>query len=152
MAPRSSSTLGSLGPSYQRRHKSRVSIQGPLCAHGVLGTPHREVCNTYTCNHLRLPSTTLPYTLSVRKGWTKFLRNLKNLISNINLHSTHSHVTIQDRLLRHYPIPSRCSIRYYVRKPWWFEAVGGFWSHRLRQNVYLAPTLGKETQGLLTVQ
>ena len=41
--PGPSPTLGSLGPSYQRRHKTRVSLRGPPCAHGVLGTPHEDV-------------------------------------------------------------------------------------------------------------
>src|ERR1700737_2742336 len=41
--PGSSPTLGPLGPSHQRRHKSRVSLRGPPCAHGVSGTPHGEV-------------------------------------------------------------------------------------------------------------
>ena len=40
-------TLGSLGPSHQRRHKSRVSLRGPLYAHGVLDTPHGAVRNNY---------------------------------------------------------------------------------------------------------
>ena len=35
--------LLSLGPYHQRRHKSRVSLQGPPCARGVSGTPHGEV-------------------------------------------------------------------------------------------------------------
>ena len=38
-----SPTLGSLGPPYQWRHKSRVSLRGPPCAHGVANTPHEEV-------------------------------------------------------------------------------------------------------------
>ena len=38
-----SPTLKSLGPFHQRQHKSRVSLRGPPCTHGVLGTPHREV-------------------------------------------------------------------------------------------------------------
>ena len=41
--PGRSPTLGSLGPSHQRRYKSRVSLRGPLCGHDVLGTPHGEV-------------------------------------------------------------------------------------------------------------
>ena len=41
--PGPSPTLGPLGPSHQRRHKSWVSLQGPPCADGVLGTPHGEV-------------------------------------------------------------------------------------------------------------
>ena len=41
--PGSSPTLGSLGPSQQRHHKSRVSLRGPPCAHGVASTPHGEV-------------------------------------------------------------------------------------------------------------
>ena len=43
--PGSSPTLGSLGPNHHRRHKSRVSLRGPLWAHGVLGTPYGEVRN-----------------------------------------------------------------------------------------------------------
>ena len=39
----SSPTLGSLGSSHNRRHKSRVSLRGPPCSHGVLGIPYREV-------------------------------------------------------------------------------------------------------------
>ena len=38
-----SPTLGSLGPSHQWRHKSRTSLQGLPCAHGVAGTPQGEV-------------------------------------------------------------------------------------------------------------
>jgi hypothetical protein len=41
--PGLSPTLGSLGPSHQWRHKSRVSLRGPPCAHGVADTPHGEV-------------------------------------------------------------------------------------------------------------
>ena len=36
-------TLGSLAPTHQRRHKSPVSLRGPLCAHGISGTSHGEV-------------------------------------------------------------------------------------------------------------
>ena len=42
-APGPSPTLGSLGPSHQWRHKSRASLRGPPCAHGVAGTPQGEV-------------------------------------------------------------------------------------------------------------
>ena len=42
-APGPSPTLGSLGPSHQWRHKSRASLRGPPCAHGVVGTPQGEV-------------------------------------------------------------------------------------------------------------
>ena len=38
-----SPTLGSLGSSHQWRHKSRVSLRGPPCAHGVASTPQGEV-------------------------------------------------------------------------------------------------------------
>ena len=38
-----SPTLGSLGPSHQWHHKSRASLRGPPCAHGVAGTPQGEV-------------------------------------------------------------------------------------------------------------
>src|SRR5450631_3933704 len=47
--PGPSPTLGSLGPSHQQRHKSRVSLRGPPCAHGVSGTPHGEVRDTFGC-------------------------------------------------------------------------------------------------------
>src|ERR1700737_3396911 len=46
--PGPSPTLGSLGLSHQWRHKSRVSLRGPPCAHGVLGTPYGEVRDTPT--------------------------------------------------------------------------------------------------------
>ena len=45
-----SSILGSLGPSHQWRHKSRASLRGPPCAHGVAGTPQGEVRKTYQLN------------------------------------------------------------------------------------------------------
>ena len=45
-APGPSPTLGSLGPSHQWRHKSRASLRGPPCAHGVAGTPQGEVRDT----------------------------------------------------------------------------------------------------------
>ena len=48
--PGPSPTLGSLGPSHQWRHKSRVSLRGPPCAHGVAGTPHEEVRDICTCS------------------------------------------------------------------------------------------------------
>jgi hypothetical protein len=38
-----SPTLGSLGPSHHRRHKSRVSLRGSPCALGVSGIPYGEV-------------------------------------------------------------------------------------------------------------
>jgi hypothetical protein len=44
--PGASPTLGSLGPSHQWRHKPRMSLRGPPCAHGVAATPHGEVRNT----------------------------------------------------------------------------------------------------------
>ena len=46
--PGPSPTLELLGPSHQRRHKSRVWLRGPPCAHGVSGTPHGEVCDNNT--------------------------------------------------------------------------------------------------------
>ena len=36
-------TLGLLGPSHQWCHKSQASLWGPVCAHGVVGTPQGEV-------------------------------------------------------------------------------------------------------------
>ena len=44
--PGALTTLGSLGPSHQRRHKSQVSLRGSSCDHGVSGTPHGEVRDT----------------------------------------------------------------------------------------------------------
>jgi hypothetical protein len=44
--PGPSPTLRSLRPSHHRRHKSRVSVRGPPCAHGVLGIPYGEVRDT----------------------------------------------------------------------------------------------------------
>ena len=41
-----SPTLGSLGPSHEWRHKSWASLWGPPCAHGIAGTPQREVRDT----------------------------------------------------------------------------------------------------------
>ena len=43
--PGPSPTLGSLGPSHQWRHKSRVSLRGPPCALGVSDIPYGEVRN-----------------------------------------------------------------------------------------------------------
>ena len=45
-APAPSLTLGLLGPSHQWCHKSRASLRGPPCAHGVAGTPQGEVRDT----------------------------------------------------------------------------------------------------------
>src|ERR1700689_3733891 len=55
--PVPSPTLGSLGPSHHRRHKSRVSLRGPPCAHGVSGIS-LERCATlrYISSH-PIPST-----------------------------------------------------------------------------------------------
>ena len=39
--------LGSLGPSHQWRHKSRASLQGPPCDHGVAGSLQEEVRNSF---------------------------------------------------------------------------------------------------------
>jgi hypothetical protein len=41
--PGPSPTLGSFGPSHHWRHKSRVSLRGPPCFHGVSGIPFGEV-------------------------------------------------------------------------------------------------------------
>src|ERR1700738_4022088 len=57
--PGPSPTLGSLGPSHQRRHKSRVSLRGPPCAHGVSGTPYGEVHNTPPHQTESMPSSTI---------------------------------------------------------------------------------------------
>ena len=51
--PGPSPTLESLGLSRQCRHKSQVSLRGPPCAYGVLGTPHREVRNKYHVGGLK---------------------------------------------------------------------------------------------------
>ena len=42
-APGPSPILGSLGPSHQWSHKSRALLWDPPCAHGIVGTPQREV-------------------------------------------------------------------------------------------------------------
>ena len=42
-------------------------------------------------------------------------------------------------------------IKYHTKKLWGFEVVGGFQPHRAKENVYLAPTLGRETKCYLTV-
>ena len=52
-----SPTLGSLGPSHHRRHKSWVSLRGPPCAHGVSDIPFGEVRDNFgylmnTCTNL----------------------------------------------------------------------------------------------------
>jgi hypothetical protein len=43
--PVPSPTLGSLGPSHHRRHKSQASLRGPPCAHDVSDIP-LERCAT----------------------------------------------------------------------------------------------------------
>ena len=57
---------------HKRCHKSRVSLRGPPCTHGVSGTPHGEVCNI---DGLRLykvmTATTWPYD-NGNKAWTWF--------------------------------------------------------------------------------
>ena len=50
-APGPSPTLGSLGPSHQWHHKSRASLRGPPCAHGVAGTPQGEVRDKWRGYH-----------------------------------------------------------------------------------------------------
>jgi hypothetical protein len=57
--PGPSPTLGSLGPSHHRRHKSRVSLRGPLCAHGVSGIPFGEVRDTHSHQTESMPSSTI---------------------------------------------------------------------------------------------
>src|SRR6202048_4247186 len=57
--PGPSSTLGSLGPSHQRRHKSRVSLRGPPCARCFSGTPHGEVRATHPHQTKSMPSSTI---------------------------------------------------------------------------------------------
>ena len=68
---------------------------------------HKSTLLTYICNHSRLPTTTLFYTFSIPIGSIRFPKNFKDLISNINLYCTHTHVTIQDHLLAHYPTLSQ---------------------------------------------
>ena len=56
--PGLSPIIGSLGPCHQQRHKSRVSLQDPHCAHGVSGTPREEVRDTTVATiEERLPTT-----------------------------------------------------------------------------------------------
>ena len=59
LTPGSSPTLRSLGPSHQRRDKSRVLVRGPLCAHNVLGIPYGEVCHTHPLQAESMPSSTI---------------------------------------------------------------------------------------------
>jgi hypothetical protein len=42
-------------------------------------------------------------------------------------------------------------IQYRTWKLWGSEAAGGFYPQWLRQNVYLVPTLGRETKGFFMV-
>jgi hypothetical protein len=56
--PGPSPTLGSLGPSHYRRHKSWVSLQGPLCALGVSGISFGEVRDTHPHQIESMPSLT----------------------------------------------------------------------------------------------
>jgi hypothetical protein len=51
--------IRSLGPSHQWGHKSRVSFRGPLCAHGVAGTPHGEIRNTHLHQMEAMSSSTI---------------------------------------------------------------------------------------------
>ena len=55
----SSTTLESLGPSHQRRHKSRVSLQSPFCAHGISGTLYEEVRDTQPHQTESMPTSTI---------------------------------------------------------------------------------------------
>jgi hypothetical protein len=57
--PGASPTLGSLGPSHHRRHKSQVSLRGPPCAHGVSSIPYGEVRNTHPHQTESMPSSTI---------------------------------------------------------------------------------------------
>jgi hypothetical protein len=57
--PGPSPTLRSLGPSHHRRHKSRVSLRGPPCAHGVSGIPFGEVRDTHPHQTELMPSSTI---------------------------------------------------------------------------------------------
>jgi hypothetical protein len=66
--PGPSPTLGSLGPSHQWRHKSRVSLRGPPCAHGVAGTPHGEVRDTKSDHSPRRSSRNKKKVLATRRS------------------------------------------------------------------------------------
>jgi hypothetical protein len=46
---------------------------------------------------------------------------------------------------------SYVSIKDHTWKLWRSEVAGGFKPQRLRENVYLAPTLGRKTNGFLMV-
>jgi hypothetical protein len=48
--PGPSPTLGTLGHFHHWRHKSRVSLRGPPCAHGVSGIIYGEVRDTFLCS------------------------------------------------------------------------------------------------------
>ena len=54
--PWPSPTLGSLGPSHQRRHNSRVSLRGPPCAPGISCIPYGEVQDIHPHQRNSMPS------------------------------------------------------------------------------------------------
>ena len=51
--------LRQLGPSHQWGHKSRASLRGPPCAHGVAGTPQGEVRDTHPHQMESMSSSTI---------------------------------------------------------------------------------------------
>ena len=57
--PGPSPTLGSLVCSPQWRYKSRKSLRGPPCAHGLSGTLYGEVCDTHPYQMELMPSSTI---------------------------------------------------------------------------------------------
>jgi hypothetical protein len=56
---RPSPTIGSLGSSHRWPHKPWVSLRGPFCAHGVLGIPFGEVCDTHPHQTESMSSSTI---------------------------------------------------------------------------------------------
>jgi len=85
--PGPSPTLGSLGPSHQRRHKSPVSLQSPPCVQGVSGTPYGEVRDMYTrsnwnivANHNEIVWTLPNYTLTIPQNTNINTIKLDNLV------------------------------------------------------------------------
>src|ERR1700738_4059554 len=101
--PGPSPTLGSLGPSHQRRHKSRVSLRGPPCAHGVSGTPHGEVRdNTPTTRrvfHRVFSSCFIAVRISFKKFLSSASRSSSTSISNREVINSFRRLSASDTIV-----------------------------------------------------
>ena len=109
-----SPALGSLGPSHPSYHKSRVSLWGPSCAHGVSDIPHGKVCHTLT-----LMDFTLWLNLNteashlVRHTWNMpFFASKKNSIQcNMNVVHINQYGCLKIGMI-HTIWSSRCSCKF----------------------------------------